>query len=119
MEADIIYSTGHWIGKIPIPNPSLQAAETRLGGDEKMAFLGFMRKMLMLKLVREDLFLLFATIKTKGPRTLLYQRQPYNPRRQDEFRYKENFLVLGAGANPRAERHSVEPRCCIDEPRNR
>lgn len=39
MEADSIYSTGQWIGKIPIPNPSLEAAETRLEGDEKMAFL--------------------------------------------------------------------------------
>lgn len=73
----------------------------------------------MLKLVREDLFVLFASIKTTGPRTLLDQRQPYNPRRQDESRNKENFLVLGAGANPRAERHSVETKCCIDEPRNR
>ncbi len=40
---------GNWIAEVPIPNISLDTAETRLDGKEKDEFLAFMRKMLQWK----------------------------------------------------------------------
>lgn len=37
---------GNWIGKVPVPENSLEMAEKRLQGEEKGLFLAFIRKML-------------------------------------------------------------------------
>lgn len=42
----LTFSSGKWVGKIPIPENSLEATEQRLRGKEKRQFLAFMRKML-------------------------------------------------------------------------
>jgi len=37
---------GNWIGKVPIPEKSLESSEARLEGEEKKLFLNFIRGML-------------------------------------------------------------------------
>lgn len=37
---------GEWIGTAPIPNLTLETAESRLEGEERITFLAFIRKML-------------------------------------------------------------------------